>query len=202
MTAKKTLKKRVRDRQAHTGESYTAALSKVLAQAPDRPGDDLVVELIDLSAQAARLGWKCRVAAWPDLAARADLTVVLDHLHGALQALGNDALISVMRAAVLQGIHPPSAHGSPADLMTEAGQFATRVRAGIGGASTGGTMLAFQAPAARHGQDLVVCWLRPFPESIAALVGDSEQEALRQRYPSLLLGTAANVERPMWFLVP
>jgi hypothetical protein len=201
MTAKKNLKKRVRDRQAHTGESYTAALTKVLAQAPDRPEDDLVVELTDLSPQAARLGWKCHVAAWPDLAERADLTVVLDHLHGALRALGDDAVISVMRAAVLEGIHPPSAHGSPADLMTEARQFATRVRAGIGGPSTRGTMLAFQAPA-RHGHELVVCRLRLLPHSIVALVADSEQEAFRQRYLSLLLSTAAHLERPTWFVVP
>src|SRR4051794_41843740 len=98
MTTKKDLKKRVRDRQAHTGESYTAALAQVLAQAPAR-SDDLVVELIDLSAEAARLGFKCHVAAWPDLAAQADLTVVLEQLRGALRAIADDPAIALMRAA-------------------------------------------------------------------------------------------------------
>jgi hypothetical protein len=200
MTTKKTLKKRVRDRQAHTGESYTAALAQVLAHVPGHR-DDLLVELIDLTTDAARLGFHCHVAAWPDLAARADLGLVLQQLRAALVALCDDPAIALMRAAVLEGIRPPTSQRSPVALVAEAHQFAARVRAGVGGSSTGGSMLAFQAPA-RHGHEMVVCRLRLLPESLFAMVPESQQEALRRRYSSLLLGTASTLDRPMWFLVP
>src|SRR5688572_27139032 len=90
MTAKKDFKRRVRERMAKTGESYTAARAQVMATAPDvQPGepadeldaaDDLdeqddepappdepkpkpfdVEELVDATEAAQQLGLRCEV---------------------------------------------------------------------------------------------------------------------------------------------
>ena len=81
MTAKKDLKKLVRDRQMRTGESYTTALQHVLRQRPEEAPPEAepaerspvpVVEIADLSEDAARLGLRCRVTIDAALAARID----------------------------------------------------------------------------------------------------------------------------------
>jgi hypothetical protein len=43
MTAKRKLKRRVRERQARTGERYTAARRKLLAERADTPPDAVTV---------------------------------------------------------------------------------------------------------------------------------------------------------------
>ena len=71
MTAKKDFKRRVRERQAKTGESYTAARAQVMAQAgstdaavlestaeskaESKPSAISVVELVDASEEARSL---------------------------------------------------------------------------------------------------------------------------------------------------
>src|SRR5262245_19310635 len=71
MTKKKDLKKRVRERQARTKESYTTALAHVLSGRP-AVEEELVVEMIDLTAEAERLAIRCHARAWPELIARVD----------------------------------------------------------------------------------------------------------------------------------
>ncbi|HEU4734485.1 MAG TPA: FHA domain-containing protein [Kofleriaceae bacterium] len=137
MTAKRNLKRRVRERQARTGESYVAARRRVLAarasslhgasREPGAPGGAgseeptgkiavqparsashvprtaelaapaatqpladreppplSVVQLHDVTAEAARLGFQCKVMMFPVLRERAEPSVVLAALRNAL----------------------------------------------------------------------------------------------------------------------
>ena len=77
MTAKRDLKRRARERQARTGESYVTARRHVVAEAPDRAvaaatSTVEVVELMNLSDNAAWNGMQCSVMMSPELAQRAD----------------------------------------------------------------------------------------------------------------------------------
>jgi hypothetical protein len=75
MTKRRDLKRRVRERQEKTGESYVTARRHVLVDpaengpAPASPGTAIpVVEMITLTEHATRLGMKCRVRSrrrWP-----------------------------------------------------------------------------------------------------------------------------------------
>ncbi|HJZ86686.1 MAG TPA: hypothetical protein VKN99_16020 [Polyangia bacterium] len=188
MTRKKDLKKRVRERQARTHERYATALAQVLAQAPGEP-DDLFMEMIDLSAEAARLGIGGHAWAWPELAKHADGAAVLGRLKQALLAT-DDPAAALLRAVVLEGQKPVARAGSATESLAELQRFAAQVQAGIGGVSRGGSMLAFVVDG-HHGGTMVVCRLALFPESLLEVLQPSEVEAMRQRYPSLMIGTAA-----------
>jgi hypothetical protein len=98
---------------------------------------------------------------------------VLEHLRAALLALADDPGGSVLPALALGGTRPPSRQGSLAALTAEAREFASRVRAGVGGPSSRGSMLAFAVPA-REGTEMVVCRLRVLPESVAAMLPGPE----------------------------
>jgi len=87
MTAKRNFKRRIRDRQAQTGERYTAARRRLLADRTGAtPGGVPVVELHDASVAAARLGFRCRISLFPALADRAEPEAVLAGLRDALVA--------------------------------------------------------------------------------------------------------------------
>lgn len=157
MTAKRDLKRRVRDRQGRTGESYMVALRHVLDQ---RPNAVPVVEMIDLSDVATALGIQCQARMAPVLAERIDAASALRRLRDALIATAADPAFDLMRRVVL--------HGEPA-VARPAGidpgrRFLARVRAGIGGISEHGRMLAL-AVNGRHGPELLVfmLWLAPAP---------------------------------------
>src|SRR5262245_2273889 len=71
MTKKRDLKRRIRERQEKTGESYVTARRQVLSEdtatpavAPAAPASGAipVIEMISLTAEAERLGMQCRVA--------------------------------------------------------------------------------------------------------------------------------------------
>jgi len=83
MTVKRDFKRRVRQRQARTGESYVTARRHLLASRPSHQDDDdhdegggpqprriSVVELIDVSDEARRIGLACRVLMFPSLVER------------------------------------------------------------------------------------------------------------------------------------
>jgi hypothetical protein len=106
MTAKRNFKRRVRDRQLRTGERYTTARRRILAErAEAAPGPEpgsapvpdtvaapvpvpvLVIELLDVTDEAARPGLRCRVAMfrrWPSerVTAASVLTRLRDVLVG------------------------------------------------------------------------------------------------------------------------
>jgi hypothetical protein len=195
MTAKRDLKKRIRERAARTGESYTAARRHVVGgpRAPAVP----FIEMRDLSEEAARVGLRCPVRIFPDLALRIDCAATLERIRDALRATGSDPATELMRAVALRGEQPEGDHAfstdpvryPPIKLVARGpaeqplfGPFLTRVRAGIGGVSEGGRMLAL-AVAGRRGLEMVVCCLAltPLPPPLsrpAALVLMSPDDAI------------------------
>jgi len=157
MTAKRDLKRRVRERQGRTGESYMTALRHVLDQ---RPAAVPVVEMIELSEVAAALAIQCRVRMSPVLADRIDAVGALRRLREALIATERDPAFDLMRRVVMHG-------EAPVARMTGfhiGRRFLDRVRAGIGGISEHGRMLALMVDG-RRGPEMVVfmLWLAPVP---------------------------------------
>jgi hypothetical protein len=151
MTDRRDLKRRVRERQARTGESYMAALHHIRGE---REAPIPVVDLIDLSEIAAALGLKCRAMVLPALAARVDVAAMLRQLHATLVAELRDPGARLMRSVVLHGMRPfPSG-----PTIDEGIEFMRRMRAGITGFSDGGWMLSL-AVAGRSVRELVTCFL-------------------------------------------
>jgi hypothetical protein len=191
MTAKRDLKKRIRKRAARTGESYTAARRHVVG-GPSAAAVPLV-EMRDLSEEAARIGILCPVRIFPDLALRIDCAATLERIRDALRATERDPQTELLRAVALRGEQPdveyqlssdPVLYPSLARAWTRPpasplfGAFMTRVRAGIGGVSESGRMLAL-AVAGRRAVEMVVCCLTPHPfRRPAALVLMSPDDAL------------------------
>jgi hypothetical protein len=180
MTAKKDFKRRVRDRAARTGESYTAARAQVVSEnepAPDSvsarsadggvggAGAIVVEEMIDATAEAARLGFKCKIVATSSLARRVDWRVVLERLRDALLATEGDPTTDALRAVGLRGERPLVPKRSMQQWRDDLARFLKRARAGIGGTSDLGNMLALQVEGAT-----VVCytWLAPIFGPVAA----------------------------------
>ena len=165
MTAKRDLKKRVRERQARTGESYTSAREQVLAaRAPELVP---VIELVDVSAEATRLGLVCRALMVPTLAERVDAATVLARLRTALLATEGDPSTAFLRRVLLRGEPAgPMPLGTVLEGVEAARRFMARARAGIGGASEGGRMLALHVDG-RVGSETIVCMLWPSPPAYA-----------------------------------
>jgi hypothetical protein len=148
MTARRDLKRRVRERQARTGESYMTALRHVLDNRPAVP----VVELIDITDIAAALGIACKARLTPTLADRIDAASALRQLRDALVATLHDPALDLMRRVVLGGESPTI---KPTSIDTR--RFMTRVRAGIGGVAEHGRLLALAVDGRRgHGPEMVV----------------------------------------------
>jgi hypothetical protein len=192
MTAKRDLKKRIRDRAARTGESYTAARRHIVG----KPSQGAVpfIELRDLSEDAARIGLLCPVHIFPELAQRIDCAAALERIRDALRATDGDPKTELLRSVALRGEQPEAHYDLASDPLRDprialmlphrgvppvvADAFMTRVRAGIGGVSDSGRMLAL-AVAGRRGMEMVVCslvlspWLqRPSPAALLLLGQD------------------------------
>jgi hypothetical protein len=159
MTAKRDLKKRVRARQARTGERYTTALQHVTA---DRPGGGdrvPVVELVDLSAQAAEAGLTGRIVMFPELAERIDPAAGLRRLHDVLVGTRADPAMEAFRAILLEGRDPKSVPRPTGGLGLQGiKRFLDRARAGIGGVSDGALILALPVQG-REKLETVLCLL-------------------------------------------
>jgi hypothetical protein len=140
MTERRDLKRRVRERQARTGESYMTALRHVQE---DRPGAIPTIELADLTELGAPLGFKCRLAMFPRLAERVDAAAMLVRLRDALLMTEGDRSLTLMRRVVLGGGRARMLGGTAAALE-EARRFVDRAKAGVGGVSESGRMLALQ----------------------------------------------------------
>jgi hypothetical protein len=152
MTAKRDLKRLIRERQRRTGESYVTARRRVLeqaeGQAPEPQGDITppsaipVVEMLSLTAAAKRLGMRCRVVIASTLAQQVDPVAALERVRDALLATEDDPGTRVLRAAVLRGEAPAITRSATALWIEEARRFVSRAVAGIGGVSANGNMLA------------------------------------------------------------
>jgi hypothetical protein len=172
MTAKRDLKKRVRERQERTGERYTTALQHVRRRKPKVP----VIELRELTAEAAALGIQCRVFVFPGLAERLGAETLLRRLRDAMVATDGDPATRLMHAVVMKGERPLIAWGSPRALL-ESERFLARVRAGLGGVSESGTMMALYVAAKRR------------VETVLCMLWVSMVPALASREPSIILTT-------------
>lgn len=168
MTDQRDLKRRVRERMAKTGESYTTARQHILDQRPTPPSSAFdVVEPVDLTEPAAALGFKCLVMMFPSLAARINTTAALMKVRDVLLATVDDPATWQLRATVFRGELPPRRPTRMSETNLELGRFVRRAMAGLGGVSEGGTMLALQIES-----EMVVCILstRRHPSG----VGDPE----------------------------
>lgn len=148
MTAKRNLKRRVRERQVRTGESYTAALRHVR---DPKPKPFPVDELFDITDVAAPLGIKCPVKIYSSLSDRVEVVRLLERLRDVLVATERDRAMDVMRAVVLHGRSYQRARTTVIreTVATYARRwgFLTRARAGIGGINDEGDMLSMTVEA-------------------------------------------------------
>jgi len=145
MTAKRDLKRRIRARQARTGESYTTARRYVLA-ARDGEGPDPatpassapidVVEVIDVSGPAVELGYACKVLVYPSVVEAVEPTDALIAVRAALAAAGRDPATTLLRDLVQRGIAPKH------HRITRDAQFLERARGGLTAVSVDGRLLA------------------------------------------------------------
>jgi hypothetical protein len=203
MTKKRDLKRRVRARQARTGESYVTALRRVSARRSAVP----VVEFLDVTKAGAALGMKCRVAMFPALADRVDPAALLARVREVLAASEEDLSAQLMRAVVLgckphrlevRREAPPEVVlvndldeliemiGQPGRLVPVGmeREFLTRARAGVGGWSRTGQFLALPV-AIRQKLEMVILFLSGTARG--ALIGDPSALEIAARKPSLVL---------------
>ncbi|MBS1120824.1 MAG: domain containing protein [Deltaproteobacteria bacterium] len=162
MTVKRDLKRRVRDRQQRTGESYTTARRHVLADRPNpspSPSAIPVDEVIDVSELAAAIGLRCKVLVFPAVAERAEPTVVLTAVRDALIATTGDPATERLRRLALRGEVSRAPDRWSHDRNGP--RFIERVRAGLGGMSDDGRTLAIHV-AGRAGIVPILCtpWRR------------------------------------------
>ena len=135
MTRKRKLKRRVRERQARTGESYVTARRHVAAE----PASSLV----DITAQAAALGFRCGVAITAALAEQVEAVLALSRLRDEL-ARPHANVATARMFSIAFGIRSPALAIAAADPEALE-QFVAAVRAGATGASSDGSLLAIQA---------------------------------------------------------
>jgi hypothetical protein len=174
MTNRRDLKKLVRARQARTGERYTTALEHVLARRPAIS----VLELIDLTEEGKALGLRGQMGIFSDLAERVDGRAALERLRAILHATADDPATSQLRSVLLDGQPPAAPSRGVYQRLEEGRRFLARARAGLGGVSESGKMIAFGV-----GGEIAVGLLWGPPP----LPGVSGHSALVLRSPEILL---------------
>jgi hypothetical protein len=208
MTVKRDLKRRVRARQALTGERYTTAREQVLAEKPSSAVP--VVEMVDLSAIAAELGLHGRTLMFPHLAEQVEARAALERIREVLLATAQDPGTLLFRTALLEGkpIPPPEPETDDrrealvhlalmyggtlkvvrgTEMLSEAARFLTRARAGLGGVSNNGRIIAVPVQGRQQLENVVAllwgAWSFPVPNpwpttvvlgSAAAMLGEPE----------------------------
>lgn len=100
-----------------------------------------VVEVVDVTDRAATLGWRCGVSMTQALSERLDCERAVALLNDVLVRTRDDPKLAAFRAVALKGERPPRL-SLPAGASDELQLLVDRARAGIGGVSEGGTMLA------------------------------------------------------------
>ena len=186
MTAKKDLKRRIRERQAATGESYVTARRHVLAQAPTTqpPSDEPAAttpapapadpstagktaieyeEMVSLTAAGEAMGFKCRLATTSSLATQLDTDALLRRFREVLLGTTEDPSLEILRGVALRGA-PRPAVARRSDVIERTRLFLQRARVGIGGVTEDGLMIAFPIDTPRGAMMVLanVGW-RPMP---------------------------------------
>jgi hypothetical protein len=190
MTAKRDLKRRVRERQAKTGESYVTARRHVVAQAPAtqtteaRPVMD-VVELLDVSDDAGKLGLRCPVRMSPKLAEHAGQAGVLARLRDVLVSTMGDPAMSLLHEIALRG--PAVRRSRRRRNFEDVRQFYQRARAGLGGVTDDGTLLSFPVAG---GDGLVSVLCKVWDRSLVLITLDEETLPAGARFAAEALADA------------
>jgi len=158
MTAKKDLKRRVRERQEQTGESYVAARRAVLAEGgttepePPPPPEPVaekksppfaVDEMIDISHVGAELGFRCVTIVTKTLTDRVEAVRVMRRMRTILDGTTEDPGMERFRSVVLRGERALFESEPRASWFENARRFLQRARSGVGGLTESGDMLAF-----------------------------------------------------------
>ena len=129
MTRKKDLKKHVRERQAKTGESYTAALAHVRGPA--------IAALPDKTREAETAGFRCNAVVSAKL--QGDVGPLFVRVREMLEALGARAC-----GPLLRGETAPVEIPEATRLAGEARRFLASVRAGSRGLSPDERLFALE----------------------------------------------------------
>ncbi|HET9991274.1 MAG TPA: FHA domain-containing protein [Kofleriaceae bacterium] len=210
MTAKRDLKRRVRDRQAKTGESYTAARRHVVAAAdggersPPKAEPIPVDAMVDLTATATTVGLRCKVLMPETLATALDPTRVLRGLRDVLLATLRDPTTDLLRAI---GLHGDAATVPRARVRDpRQSQFVARLRAGFGATSSDGRALGFHVDGVtivcsvwRRDATLLVCTLDDALLVTLSGLGATTAAALAE--PTLVFaGTRYPLVKPMFVI--
>jgi hypothetical protein len=150
MTSKKSLKERVRERQAKTGERYTTALMQVRATAPPT-----VEEALHEVTRAAQLeGFTCRAFASDELW-RAESSLgapeerfrgVLARLRALLLALDAGDAGASLAGLLLRGEASSRAMPNHVQELVAARQFLSKARAGVRGVSANARLVVLDVP--------------------------------------------------------
>lgn len=173
MTDKRDKKRLVRERMERTGESYMTALRHVEAQRmpsetsidPTASPDPIdYVELRDLTEIAAELSIRCRVVMYPSLA-DVDPREALAGLCLLLGKTRDDKAFDLFRDVLIAGERPRIRLDYH---VNETIVFSNRVRAGVGGITNGGHMLAMHVDA-KGSKRLALFLLQLTPDFVAAL---------------------------------
>jgi hypothetical protein len=188
MTAKRDLKKRVRARQAKTGESYTAARRHVVAaktepeaapKAKHGSSPISVDALVDLTEAATTVGLRCKVLMSEALADAITPARVLIALRELLLAMLRDPKSEFLRGVVLHG--DVSAGPTTRALDPRQRVFVERVRGGFTGVSPDGRSLGLHV----DGVGIICAVWRRTPTLVVCGLEDTLLRALSGLGPSL-----------------
>jgi hypothetical protein len=159
-----------------------------------------VIELLDVSGDASRLGLRCGVMMFPTLAERAGSVNVLTHLRDVLAGTVGDPTTALLCSVALDGQRPPPrrVERDPESLR----QFLRRARAGLGGTTEDGTMLVFHV-AGRDGIVPVLCTLSPRGPSLVLTVVTGEESQLWEHFAAARVSSVrvVNLQEPALFLI-
>ncbi|MGZ3459390.1 MAG: hypothetical protein ACXU86_12910 [Archangium sp.] len=189
MTIKKDLKKRVRERQEKTGESYTTARMHVLHHAEAGAPKVREESLREVTPLAEPVGLKGQVfltPRFPEPLARP----ALERLREVLLATGDEPATRRMRAVLLRGEPDPLDLGSIPQVWSQSFGFARKLRLGLRGPSPSGRILSFDLQADGAPVAVVVA-LVPSPKGTPKLLLGTAEDYLRAgralENPALLL---------------
>ena len=196
MTAKKDLKRRVRERMRATGEAYTAALAHVRAEAPPvaAPRRSVISSLHDLTPLARSLGFACFVEVGHDARRRVEAVEPAEAWFGAalgrIRALvfassgergARDLAAALFDESARPPRPPPFGRSDPSALM----QFMNLVASGVRGIAPNGDAFAIDV-ASSSGQ--------------ARLVHGTILPGYGPRRPTLLLSIDPSLDALRWGL--
>ncbi|HEX3764100.1 MAG TPA: FHA domain-containing protein [Kofleriaceae bacterium] len=101
-----------------------------------------VVEVVDVTEEARRLGFLCQVGMFPSLIARVEPTDVLRRLRELLLETAGDPEMELLFQVAMSGVAPRWPLRRPGSIESVR-RFVRRALAGMGGVSEGGNSLAF-----------------------------------------------------------